>query len=173
MNRIQSLNIRLSDYATEQVTVDELKSYLQVEGTAYDSQFETIIKQARGIVELATSISLVDHEVILKAHIDKPLRLPMSPLDEATDVRYRKCPSVLTPAVEDEDYQIEDDTFIPLRSKPCGWVIDYTTTATDIEQLIEAVKIQAAWMYTNRDSSESSIAPQAQALIDAYKIGNY
>jgi len=171
MNRKISL-VKLSDpYGIEPVTVNELRAYLQVEGEAYDPQFSTIITQARGIIERACNVSLIESEVKLKAKLSKDYELDYSPVLEVLDVRYRKCPVQIMPAVEGTDYVILYDTFVPLQTRE--WFINYLTVATTEAGLIEAVKVQAAWMYTNRDADIKAIAPQAQALVDAHKRGNY
>lgn len=172
MNRIQSITIRLTEYATEPVTLEELKLYLQVEGTAYDDQLTRNIVAARGMVEQATNTSLTDHEIILKARIDKTFRLPLAPVDAVTDVRWRKCPAILEPKDEGYDYWIEDDSFIPdIKGE---WVINYTTTASDVPQLAEAVLIQAGHLYTYRDQADKpSWDSKAEAIVNAYKAGNY
>jgi hypothetical protein len=52
--------------------------------------------------------------------------------------------------------------------------VEYTTTATTQKDLIEAVKIQAGFLYTNRDElNPPKWSPLAKALADAGKIGNY
>jgi hypothetical protein len=171
MNRKISL-VKLSDpYGIEPVTVNELRAYLQVEGEAYDSQFSTIITQARGIIERACNVSLIESEVKLKAKLSKDYELDYSPVLEVLDVRYRKCPVQVMPAVEGTDYVILYDTFVPLQTRE--WFISYITVPTTEVGLIEAVKIQAAWMYTNRDADITAVAPQARVLVDAYKTGNY
>jgi hypothetical protein len=171
MKRIISTKKRPEPYSIEPVTVNELKAYLQVEGSAYDIEFERILKQARVIIEGAANISLIDSEVILNAKANSDLPLPYAPVFEVLDVRYRKCPVQIVPAVEGTDYVLNYDTFAALQNRE--WFINYLTVASAEVGLIEAVKIQAAWMYTNRDADIAAVAPQARVLIDAYKTGNY
>ena len=173
MNRIISIHSKLQDYATEPVTVEDLKLYLQIEGDAYDAQLAAYIKAARGLVEQATNISLTDKDVTTKARLTGGFRLPLAPVDAVGDVYRRKCPAVMEPMAEGYDYYLDGDTFYPVQVGK-EWKIEYTTVAETNTELAEAVKYQAGHLYTFRDD-KTAVAwdVKALAIVDAYKIGNY
>jgi hypothetical protein len=173
MNRIISIHSKLQDYATEPVTLADLKLYLQIEGAAYDAQLAAYIKAARGLVEQATNISLTDKDVTTKARLTGGFRLPLAPVDAVGDVYRRKCPAVMEPMAEGYDYYLDGDTFYPVQVGK-EWKIEYTTVAETNTELAEAVKYQAGHLYTFRDD-KTAVAwdVKALAIVDAYKIGNY
>lgn len=170
MNRIIRILKTDSDYAAEPLTLEELKLYLQVEGTAYDDQFEAYITAARNMVERATMRSLVDSEVMLRLNVRTSdyYALPYSPLAEIIDIRWKKCPSQVLPQDEGYDYLLDDDgevAFLHYRD----WYLTYTTTALIDSALTEAIKIQAGYMYMSRDDANApKWHPRAKAIIDQY-----
>jgi hypothetical protein len=173
MNRIISIHSKLQDYATEPVTVADLKLYLQIEGDAYDTQLAAYIKAARGLVEQATNISLTDKDVTTKARLTGGFRLPLAPVDAVGDVYRRKCPAVMEAMAEGYDYYMDGDTFYPVQVGK-EWKIEYTTVAETNTELAEAIKYQAGHLYTFRDDkTAASWDSKALSIVDAYKIGNY
>ena len=173
MNRIISIASRLQDYATEPVTVEDLKLYLQIEGDAYDAQLLAYIKAARGLVEQATNISLTDKDVTTKARLTGAFRLPLAPVGVVGDVFRRRCPAIMDPMAEGYDYYLDGDTFYPVLIGK-EWKIEYTTVAETNTELAEAVKYQAGHLYTFRDDKTAAAwDAKALAIVDAYKVGNY
>jgi hypothetical protein len=173
MIRLIRLSQALAEYATEPLTLDELKLYLQLEGTAYDDQLTASIKAVRDQVEQYTNISLTDKTITATYNINGPmeLRLPLAPVAEVTDARWRKCPATLLPKDEGYDWWLDDDIFtVDIRGE---WKITYSTTALESEGLKEAIKVQAGFAYTNRDEYKAGKwHPIAWALMQANKYGN-
>ena len=92
---------RISDntdlYATEPVTVAELKTYLQIEGTAYDTVLEAFITASRQMIENYCNVSLVPKEIWaqIRNMSDRAFPLPLPPIDTVEAVLFRRCKSAI------------------------------------------------------------------------------
>ena len=169
MNRLIKIAKMAADGATEPLTVDELKLYLQIQGTAYDAQLATYITAARRMVESQCRRSLIDSETtaVISVRSTNYTPIPYYPLDAFTQVRWKKCPQQVLDQDEGYDYLIDGNMISFL--KYGEWWLDYTTTADTDPTLIEAVKIQSGFMYTNRDNPQvSGWHPQAKAILSSY-----
>ena len=156
--------------AMEPITFQQLKLYLQVEGSAYDAQFQAYIVAARGMVEKATNRSLVDSNVELRLNIRSVdfTTLPFGHLSALTDVRWKKCPAQILPMSEGYDYftgGIDEVAF----TRYGDWYVNYSTIALNDPELIEAVKIQAGHLYMTRDLTDApKWHPRAKLIVDQY-----
>jgi len=75
----------------EPVTVEEMKTYLRVDGTELDGYILTLISAAREYVESYQNRSLVTQtwELVLDSWPTWPLELPRSPVQSIQNIRYR------------------------------------------------------------------------------------
>jgi hypothetical protein len=174
INILRLIKVR-QEYATPPVSVEDLKLYLQVEGTAYDSQFLAYIWTATDQVEQYTRKSLAANTVYctFEQKADSVL-LPFSPLDEVVSAFWKKCPLQMISAT----YQIinegePDAEFAGEDGKGSfAWPtyrVEYTTTADPSLALKEAVKIQAGYLWQNRDTTNPGWSPAAKAIVNANK----
>ena len=170
MNRIIKIARLMSPTANEPLTVEQLKLYLQVEGSAYDLQFHAYIVAARGMVEKATNTSLVDSNVELRLNIRSVdfMTLPFGPVAWLTDVRWKKCPAQILPMLDGYDYIVGGVDEVAF-TRYGDWYINYSTTAIGDPELTEAVKIQAGHLYMTRDLTDApKWHPRAKLICDQY-----
>ena len=162
-------DIKLTDIdssGSEIVTVAELKTYLQIEGTAYDGPLAIFIKAARQMIEAYTATSLFPKTAITTIHTTgyKPFKLPYKPVDAITLVRWKKCPSEWVTLVADEDYNTNGNDAIFIESSDVGLhEVTYTLGVDGSGLYQQAVKAQAGYMFTNRDSQK--LAVEVEALL--------
>ncbi len=181
MIRVINTIHNLQEYAVTPVSVAELKAYLQVEGSAYDTQFQALLWAATQQVEEYTNISLTPKLVqsTFEQRGSSGVRLPYSPLDAIVTAKWKRCPI----SYIDATYTIvndgeEDAIFVGENySGSMPWPtyrVEYTTVAADIYALKEAVKVQAAYMYAQRDDGAAkSWSMVAKALMNAHRKGNF
>ena len=170
MNRIIKILRTKTVEAIEPLTVSELKLYLQVEGSAYDDQFAAYIVAARALVEKNANVSMVDSDVELRINVRSVdfLTLPFSPINELTDVRWKKCPAQVLPMTDGYDYIIGGANEVAF-TRYGDWYVSYTTTALGKAELIEAIKIQAGHMYATRDVfNATKWHPRAELILSQY-----
>jgi hypothetical protein len=161
--------------------VADLKLLLQLEGSAYDDQLQAYLWAATNQIEQYCNISLSAKTVIcsFEQRSADGVWLPFSPLDTILTAKWKRCPLQLI----DATYTIlnegeQDATFIgENNSGSMPWPtyrVEYTTTALQSYDLKEAVKQQAAYLYTHRDELRpEKWSPFAKALADANKRGNF
>lgn len=159
--------------STELVTVDDLKTYLQISGTAYDAALADILKTVRRQMEQYANVSLIERDIILTVNIPNTneFELPFGPVAGVTTVFRKKCPAQWV-EVEVGDYYAEYGLF---SSEYKGQHrIFYTTDQSDDLGWIQAIKLQAAHVYNNRDNeSRNGWDSQALAIIDSLKTPTY
>jgi hypothetical protein len=162
----------VSGEGDEPVTVTELKNYLQIEGTAYDTTLEILIKSARIAIEEQCKISLVDKTINQQFTVSgcPVITLPYAPIDAITTVEINTCDcgdwETLAYEVINEDaynWQFKPDTPGKIR-------VVYTTTAETNTAAKLAVISQAAHMYTFRDdASAPKWSPIAEVQMDSLR----
>jgi uncharacterized phiE125 gp8 family phage protein len=168
---IQIVEDNTNTEAAEPVTVSEVKAFLQVEGTAYDSVLAIFITAARKQIEQYCNVSLVPKEIICKVRNPnyKPFPLPFGPVDTVTAVKWKECPSQLVTLTEGDDYDVDLGTITYINSseadtQPCNFhQVEYTTTADTSVAFKQAIIAQAAYMYTHRD--DASVAGWSNAAL--------
>lgn len=158
---IQITDDNTNEGAAEPVSAAEVKAFLQIEGTAYDTVIEIFITAARKQIEQYCNVSLVPKEIICKVRNPnyKPFPLPFGPVDTVTAVKWKECPSTLTTLTVDTDYDVDYGTITYIESseadtQPCNFhQVEYTTTADTSAAFKQAIIAQAAYMYTHRDDA--------------------
>lgn len=164
---IISDNTEATGYS-EPVSVAELKLFLQIEGTAYDSQFEILIKAARRKIENYCDISLTPKLLYaIYQTVGLPsFRLPLGPVDpdSTVTVDFKDCCDW-----EETDmyaFCVKGDE-IKFNSTVGLHKITYSTLAAENMDLFrQAIMIQAGYMYTHRDDLTAEWSPQAKAMIE-------
>jgi uncharacterized phiE125 gp8 family phage protein len=169
---VKDLKLTLQGSTSEPVSVSELKAYLQLEGTANDSTLTAFITAARAMIENRLGVSLIEKDAIAWMILGaKCEQIPIYPISSITSVEYSddggETWETLT---EFDDYIIigtdrqEIETTVPGLHK-----ITYETGAGDYSDLIEAVKVQAGYMWTHRDAANvKGISPIVEIMIQPY-----
>ncbi len=158
---IQITDDNTSEGNAEPVSVSEVKLFLQLEGTAYDSAIGIFITAARKQVENYCNVSLTPKTIVakIKNPCYKPFPLPYGPVDEVTQVRWKKCPSSYLTLTEGDGYDVDlgQITYINSEEADAGSYnfheVTYSTTAATDSAFKQAIISQAAWMYTQRDNA--------------------
>jgi uncharacterized phiE125 gp8 family phage protein len=158
---IQITDDNTNEGAAEPVSAAEVKAFLQIEGTAYDTVIEIFITAARKQIEQYCNVSLVPKEIVCKVRNPnyKPFPLPFGPVDTVTAVKWKECPSTLTTLTVDTDYDVDYGTITYIESseadtQPCNFhQVEYTTTADTSAAFKQAIIAQAGYMYTHRDDA--------------------
>ncbi len=159
--------------ATELVTVADVKTYLQIEGTAYDGPLAIFISAARRLIEAYCSVSLFEKTAILTINTSnyKPFRLPQYPVESITSVYWKKCPSEWVELVADEDYSTFGEDNVWIESSDIGLhKVTYVLGVDGGHIWPQAIQAQAAFMFNNRDAKPGAIAPEVMALIQPETI---
>jgi hypothetical protein len=172
--KAQLIDSNPSDNAsiTEPVSVSSLKEYLQVSGTAYDTTYGTFITAARRMVERLTGLALVGKSVIetIKATNGVDMyRLSIAPV--ATVLTVEAIDSDGTATVLDADeYVTYGSKFKYINIVGNGiYRITYNVNAATDSDLVQAVKAQAGFMFTKRDSEANvGLSVEARALIGSH-----
>ena len=160
--------------SSEPVTVAELKAYLQLEGTAFDSVLNAMITSSRAMIENRIGVSLIEKDAVaimeLKADISS--QIPIYPITDVTSVEFSgdggETWEVLT---EFKDYVIvgNDRKEIESLQGPGLTRITYELGAGNYSDLIQAVTIQAGYMWTHRDAANvKGISPIVEMIIQPY-----
>jgi len=171
-------------YATEPVTVAQLKLHMQLEGDAYNDALARMIKAARKKIEKYCNVSLVAKAIKVKFNtVGCPeLKLPYPPQDVITTVGWQKCPSTWVALESDASsgyqyWEVDDEAF--WKAIVCNQVgnirITYTTKAiVDNDIYTQAILMQAGYMYTNRDEANPpEWSPQVQGMLKESRFLTY
>lgn len=152
--------------AAEPVTVDELKTYMQLEGTAYDAPLEIFIKAARKKIENYCNVSLVSKQITAFFFTvgASEMKLPFSPVDTVTEVTHKDCC----------DWEVLDiygwcamGDGVTAKNTCGKHKVTYTTTADTSDVFKQAILMQAGYQYSQRDEANApDWNPQAKAMID-------
>ena len=182
---IQNINqiVENRDIYTEPVTVTELKDYLQLQGTAYDTTLGNFIVAARQMIENYCNVSLVPKEIWaqIRNMTYKPFPLPFSPIDTVEAVLFKRCQSATENLTLDEQYFIANEYATQKEitsTKVCTvtqfFLVHYFTVADTRTAFKQAILAQCGYMFNNRDSGKAySIAPETAALIAPLKDNKF
>ena len=168
-------------YQTEPVSVGDLKTFLQLEGDAYNGILAYYITAARKKIENYCDVSLVPKSI--KAQFMtmgcSPMTLPFPPFDAIQQVGWKKCPSTwieLDGSSTPYDYTIvNDEGFkVSIQANISGtFRVQYTTKAVADNGVFNmAILMQAGYMYTQRDSPDvPDWNQQAKAMVQELRNG--
>ena len=171
MTENRYIETKVVDSGTEQVTVEQAKTYMSVTSSDYDTLIESLIPVARKRVEDFTHLSLVDKTVTLYVDFSVwricKLTLPYQPLGSITSVKVMQGqldngdPDWLTLDVTDKDYILIGDDICELHSNYSGiHEIIYTTVAKTDPSLLLTIKMVTNWLFRNR-LDEPAAMPQS------------
>lgn len=157
---------------SEPVTVTELKAYLQLEGTAFDSVLSTFITASRAMLENRLGVSLIEKDAVAIMELSANLstQIPIYPITDVTTVEHSndggETWEVLT---EFTDYVIIGNDRKEIQGIHGLTRITYELGAGDYSDLIQSVIIQAGYMWTHRDAANvKGIAPIVEQIIQPY-----
>lgn len=159
--------------STELVSADDLKTYLQIEGTAYDAVLEIFISAARHMIERMCSVSLFDKVAVAEIHNTgyKAFTLPWGPVASVDVVEWKKCPSEWVTLTTDE-YSSDINYNATIESSEMGLHrITYMLGVDGRTVFAQAIKAQAGFMFTNRDAKNTgvaNIAPEVTGLLSQF-----
>ena len=171
INVIKDLQLTPTGSSSEPVTVADLKAYLQLEGTAFDAVLTTFISSSRMMIESRVGVSLVEKDAVAWMQLDsKPEQIPMYPITAVTTVEYSSDGGqVWETQTEFDDYIIEGGDRQTITAGTGYYRITYELGAGNYADLIQAVTIQAGYMWTHRDAANvKGIAPIVEQIIQPY-----
>lgn len=177
IDEIQRISDNTSAYATEPVTVAELKEYLQISGTAYDNRLVLIILSARMRIEQVCNVSLVPKSLVVIGFLPSSynsFNLPLGPIDEITSIEQKdKCGcgdwEVLDAALD--DYCVISNNIF--KSNYAGYIkATYTTNADERGIFHQAMLAQCAFQYNNRDG-EGKLSEEVEMLLSSVTQTHY
>lgn len=171
---VKGFETNIDTYEEEPVSVAQLKNYLQIEGTAYDSTLANFITSARMQIERYCNVSLVPHSIRAQIRNNpamKPFPLPYPPIASVEQVAWQRCPS--TKVLQDYDsewYFVDDqaDAKEILARKGGLFFVDYTTAASTEVIWQQAILAQCGFMYNNRDADKPvrfALSPETMGLV--------
>lgn len=162
LNGIENGDIQFSgEDTTEPVSVADLKQWLRMRTaiTADDALLESIIKVARIQIERYTGLSLISRTVNCWLRNEMNMvELPFGPVDEITFLKDNDGNEL----VEDDGYELKGTEFFRIDAPGYHRIeAEYTAGYSTVpENLITAIKRQAAWIYEHRgDERESKLDP--------------
>ena len=171
---VKDLQLTAQGSASEPVTVAQLKAYLQLEGTANDSTLTAFITASRTMIESRLGVSLIDKDAVaIMILADRSEQIPIYPISTVTSVEYSydggETWETLT---EFDDYVIIGNDRQEIESALPGLHrITYELGAGSYNDLIEAVKLQAQYWWTNRDNPNvKGISPMVDMIIQPYYL---
>lgn len=168
IRNIKILTDNTDTYETEPVTVAEVKTYLQLEGTGYDDILTPLITQVRKQIESFCDVSLVGKSVQVQIYnkSDLPMVLPYPPVAGIDEIKWKKCPAQWIVQVAGYDYDVDDDYNIDA-SEQGLFQITYTTEPDTDAALLQAIVIQVGYLFTQRDEAAvNGWSPQAKAILN-------
>jgi len=168
---IKDLQLTPTGSSSEPVTVADLKAYLQLEGTAFDSVLNAMITSSRAMIENRIGVSLIEKDAVAWMQLDsRPEQIPMYPITAVTTVEYSSDGGeVWETQTEFDDYIIEGGDRQTITAGTGYYRITYELGAGNYADLIQAVTIQAGYMWTHRDAANvKGIAPIVEMIIQPY-----
>lgn len=170
---IKDLQLTLMASTSEPVTVTELKAYLQLEGTAFDSVLTAMITAARAMIENRLGVSLIEKDAIAIMELGcRAEQIPIYPITDVTTVEHSDDGGETWEVLEEfNEYIIIGNDRKEIESLMGEGLtrITYELGAGNYSDLIEAVKVQAGYMWTHRDSATvKGISPIVEFMIQPY-----
>lgn len=160
----------------EPITVSQMKTYLQLEGTAFDDILTPIISSVRQSIENYCNVSLVPKNLIVTMRTNgvNPFNLPWSPVGAISLVEFKRCRgAVWRTAVDGEDYILFDYNQIE-PDEDGNYRVYYTTLASSNTALLTALRQQVAHIFNGlNDPVKSEWDATAMAIMNANKNTNY
>jgi hypothetical protein len=166
--QIRNIKILVDNSGAEPVTVAEVKTYLQLEGSGYDALIEPVITQVRKQVESFCDVSLSTKEIQTQIFnkSDLPMVLPYPPVSGISEIKWKKCPAQWIVLQAGYDYDVDDN--FDIDSSEAGLhQITYTTEPDTDASLLQAIVIQVGYLFTQRDEAAvNGWSNQAMAILN-------
>jgi hypothetical protein len=160
----------------EPVTVSQQKTYLQLEGTAFDDILTAIISSVRQSIENYCNVSLVPKSLIVTIRTNglNPFNLPFAPVGAISLIEFKRCRGAIwTTATDGEDYTLFDYNQIE-PDEDGNYRIYYTTLASGSTALLLAIKQQVAHIFNGiNEPNKVEWDATAMAIMNANKNANY
>ncbi len=175
IRNLKTLTDNADTYLTEPVTVAEVKTYLQLEGTAYDAILAPSITAVRRQIEAYCNTSLVPKSIRVQISNTStyPITLPYGPVDGITSVLWKKCPAQWVEQIAPYDYNADEDYNLDM-SESGLFQIEYTTAASDNDALKQAIIMQVGYLFTQRDEANvSGWSKQVEAILSTQTNAGY
>lgn len=180
---------RTAEPASEPITVTELKTHLKIDWADEDDYLSALIQAAREMCEAYTNVSFFTqtYTVDLDDFPNHPINLYKGPIQSITSVTYYDVDNAeqtlstanywadlkkLPGRIEFDD---EPDTFDDrFNAVTITMVCGFATVAEIPEVIKQAIKLQAAYMYENREDANKKIGGGmlwvSEKLLNAYKV---
>lgn len=159
----QILDVQRAAVVTEPVTLNELKDWAKVDGSAEDAILTALIIAAREMCEKYSNINFVQRQVTaILNNVNGGTYLPYGPVGTITGLYDEDNNSI--------EYEVRGVDFKAVTSPKTTFKAIYLGGHTSLpETLKSAVKAQALFLFENRGESDFKISPVAKALLDLYK----
>lgn len=159
----QITDVQRAAVVTEPVTLNELKDYAKVSGSAEDAILTALITAAREICEKYTCVSMVQRTVTAWFNnYNGGTYLPYGPVGTITGV-YNVDGDVV-------DYEVQGSEFKQILSPKIALKATYTGGAATCPEIFKtAIKAQALFMFENRGDSPETMSPISMMLLKPYQ----
>jgi len=165
MTENRYIETKVVDSGTEQVTVEQAKTYMSVTSSDYDTLIESLIPVARKRVEDFTHLPLIQKNVTLTVDVCKEIQLPFNCIESITTVEYLQGQN--DDGTNDwlelgvTDYQVLGEDAKTIYSNYTGiHRITYLTDEREEAGLILTIKMITNWLFRNR-LDEPAAMPQS------------
>lgn len=174
--------------AVEPVTLDEVKLFAKVDGSAEDTLLETFISAARTAIESILGRSLINQTLVLRMD-EWPcnvLRLPRPPLVSIVEVRTLDEDNTATVYAAANYYTRDGDTAELVIRSGCSapsnttrykggyeveWIAGYGDAGEDVPAGIrQAILLWVASAYENRKFDEANPPAEVAAKLSLYRV---
>jgi len=150
-----SAPVTVTSPVKEPVTLDQVKTFLRVDGSALDGELELLIAAAREDLELATGQRLIDQVVLVVAdHLADLGHLTVGPVQAINALRYRPADSDEI-AIGDDGFELVgaglEQAIVPTRLWPRSatgcrlsvrLAVGYGPTAADVPASLRLILLQ-------------------------------
>lgn len=164
---------------SEPVTVAQMKTHLQLEGTAFDAILEPLITAVRQSIENYCNVSLVPKQLVvtIRSNGTNPFALPFPPVGTISSVYFKPCRGGIfrewSLGEAGADY-VEFDTGMIEPDDTGYYRVTYTTTANGLEAFSTAIKLQVGYLFNNiNETNKPQWDATALAIMNANKNSNY
>lgn len=168
---VKDISLTAGGSASEPVSVTELKEYLQLEGTAFDSVLSAFITSARAAIESTIGVSLIEKDAVAWMELCGAEQVPYYPVVSIASVEYTDDGGqTWVTLTEFDDYIIIGTDRQTIESnRPGLHRLTYDLGAGAYPDLVASVKAQAGYMWTHRDSATvSGLSPVVAVMIKPY-----
>lgn len=188
--------VRVTDAATEPVTLAEAQSWLRVDSSDDATEIETLITAARQAVEQATGRALISQTWRVRQSVwpdGAVIELPTSPLISVESVKYSPASGAAQATFSSSSYHVVTDSepgLVVLKSdtdwpdiydRPDAVEVNFTAGYADAASvpkiLRHAVLLMLAHLYENRAAvspgTVTEIPYTVKHLLESHRVGGW